>query len=105
MIFIFLNLKYIILEISLKLSYLQVVGLNFSSASTPELLMKTFDHYCAYRKTANGLTLAPIQVQKWLVLFCDEINLPDEDKFGMLVILLKKYFRKVWCSRTLKADV
>lgn len=44
--------------------------------------MKTFDHYCEYRKTPNGVVLSPIQVQKWLVLFCDEINLPDEDKFG-----------------------
>ena len=44
--------------------------------------MKTFDHYCTYRRTPNGMILAPIQVQKWLVLFCDEINLPDEDKFG-----------------------
>ncbi|XP_055327511.1 dynein heavy chain, cytoplasmic-like [Paramacrobiotus metropolitanus] len=61
---------------------MEVVGLNFSSASTPELLLKTFDHYCEYRKTPNGVVLAPLQTQKWLVLFCDEINLPDEDKFG-----------------------
>ena len=32
---------------------LQVVGLNFSSATTPELLLKTLDHY--YRKTPNGM--------------------------------------------------
>ena len=25
---------------------MEVVGLNFSSATTPELLLKTFDHYC-----------------------------------------------------------
>ena len=34
---------------------LQVVGLNFSSATTPELLLKTLDHYCEYRKTPNGM--------------------------------------------------
>ncbi|KAK2722142.1 hypothetical protein QYM36_002631, partial [Artemia franciscana] len=61
---------------------MDVVGLNFSSATTPELLMKTFDHYCEYRKTPNGTILAPIQLGKWLVLFCDEINLPDLDKYG-----------------------
>ena len=60
----------------------QVVGLNFSSATSPELLLKTFDHYCEYRKTPNGMVLAPIQLGKWLVLFCDEINLPDLDKYG-----------------------
>lgn len=62
--------------------YLQVVGLNFSSATTPELLLKTFDHYCEYRRTPNGVVLAPVQLGKWLVLFCDEINLPDMDKYG-----------------------
>lgn len=60
----------------------QVVGLNFSSATTPELLLKTFDHYCEYRRTPNGVVLAPVQLGKWLVLFCDEINLPDMDKYG-----------------------
>jgi hypothetical protein len=58
------------------------VGLNFSSATTPELLLKTFDHYCEYRRTPNGVVLAPVQLGKWLVLFCDEINLPDMDKYG-----------------------
>lgn len=61
---------------------MEVVGLNFSSATTPELLLKTFDHYCEYRKTPNGLVLSPIQLGKWLILFCDEINLPDVDKYG-----------------------
>ena len=56
------------------------MGLNFSSATTPELLLKTFDHYCEYRRTPNGVVLAPVQLGKWLVLFCDEINLPDMDK-------------------------
>lgn len=63
-------------------SIFQVVGLNFSSATTPELLLKTFDHYCEYRRTPNGVVLAPVQLGKWLVLFCDEINLPDMDKYG-----------------------
>lgn len=63
-------------------SYTQVVGLNFSSATTPELMLKTFDHYCEYRKTPNGVVLSPVQLNKWLVLFCDEINLPDMDKYG-----------------------
>ena len=26
--------------------------------------------------------MAPIQLGKWVVLFCDEINLPDLDKYG-----------------------
>uniref|UniRef100_A0A5K3FEA9 Dynein heavy chain, cytoplasmic n=2 Tax=Mesocestoides corti TaxID=53468 RepID=A0A5K3FEA9_MESCO len=61
---------------------MDVVGLNFSSATTPELMLKTFDQYCEYRKTPNGLVLAPQQINKWLIFFCDEINLPNEDKYG-----------------------
>ena len=60
----------------------QVVGLNFSSATTPELLLKTFDHYCEYKRTPNRVIMAPAQLGKWLVLFCDGINLPDLDKYG-----------------------
>ena len=55
----------------------QVVGLIFSSVTTPELLLKTFDHYCEYKRTPNGVVMEPAQLGKWLVLFCNEINLPD----------------------------
>ncbi|KAG8726841.1 Cytoplasmic dynein 1 heavy chain 1 [Ceratobasidium sp. 414] len=65
-----------------KLPDLEVVGLNFSSASTPELILKTFEQYCEFRKTPNGVIPAPVQIGRWLVLFCDEINLPATDKYG-----------------------
>lgn len=65
-----------------KLPQLEVVGLNFSSATTPELILKTFEQYCEYRKTPTGVILAPIQIGRWLVVFCDEINLPALDKYG-----------------------
>lgn len=65
-----------------KLPDLEVVGLNFSSATTPELILKTFEQYCEYRKTPNGVVLAPTQIGRWLVVFCDEINLPATDKYG-----------------------
>ena len=61
---------------------MEVVGLNFSSATSPELLLKTMDHYCVYNKTPNGIVLATGQLGKWLIMFCDEINLPDMDKYG-----------------------
>ncbi|WVR09001.1 hypothetical protein IAU60_006061 [Kwoniella sp. DSM 27419] len=65
-----------------KLPDLEVVGLNFSSATTPDLILKTFEQYCEYRKTPNGVVLAPQQIGRWLVVFCDEINLPAADKYG-----------------------
>ncbi|RUP48413.1 dynein heavy chain [Jimgerdemannia flammicorona] len=65
-----------------KLPDMEVVGLNFSSATTPELVMKTFEQYCEYRKTPNGVILSPTLIGRWLVVFCDEINLPAVDKYG-----------------------
>lgn len=65
-----------------KLPEMEVVGLNFASATTPELILKTFDQHCEYRKTPTGLVLAPAAIGKWLVFFCDEINLPATDKYG-----------------------
>ena len=65
-----------------KLPDMEVVGLNFSSATVPELILKTFEQYCEYRKTPNGVILAPSQIGRWLVVFCDEINLPATDKYG-----------------------
>ncbi|KAF7315713.1 Dynein heavy chain protein 1 [Mycena indigotica] len=41
-----------------KLPDMEVAGLNFSSATTPELILKTFEQYCEYRKTPNGVILA-----------------------------------------------
>ena len=29
----------------------EVVSLNFSSATSPELILKTFDHHCEYKRT------------------------------------------------------
>ncbi|KAI9876759.1 MAG: Dynein heavy chain, cytoplasmic, partial [Pleopsidium flavum] len=65
-----------------KLPNMEVVGLNFSSATTPDLLIKTFEQYCEYRKTLNGVVMSPTQIGRWLVIFCDEINLPAPDKYG-----------------------
>ena len=65
-----------------KLPDMEVVGLNFSSATQPDLIIKTFEQYCEYRKTLNGLVLSPTQIGKWLVIFCDEINLPAPDTYG-----------------------
>lgn len=65
-----------------KLPHLETVGLNFSSATTVDLVTRTLEQYCEYRKTLSGTTLCPPQLGKWLVLFCDEINLPSPDSYG-----------------------
>ncbi|KAG2237733.1 dynein heavy chain [Thamnidium elegans] len=65
-----------------KLPDMEVAGLNFSSATTPELILKTFEQHCEYRKTPNGVILSPTMIGRWLVIFCDEINLPATDKYN-----------------------
>ena len=65
-----------------KLPEVEMAGLNFSSATSPELILKTFEQYCEYKKTNSGTILAPTSPMKWLVVFCDEINLPAEDTYG-----------------------
>ncbi|KAJ2892154.1 dynein heavy chain, partial [Coemansia aciculifera] len=42
----------------------------------------TVEQHCEYRRTANGMVLAPLAIGRWLVVFCDEINLPAEDRYG-----------------------
>eukprot|EP01053_Blabericola_migrator_P008291 Blabericola_migrator_1__8290@NODE_42_length_17171_cov_64_374065_g38_i0_p1_GENE_NODE_42_length_17171_cov_64_374065_g38_i0NODE_42_length_17171_cov_64_374065_g38_i0_p1_ORF_typecomplete_len4774_score977_70AAA_6/PF12774_7/1_1e148AAA_6/PF12774_7/8_3e02AAA_6/PF12774_7/17DHC_N2/PF08393_13/2_5e03DHC_N2/PF08393_13/7_2e118AAA_8/PF12780_7/1_4e03AAA_8/PF12780_7/1_4e03AAA_8/PF12780_7/27AAA_8/PF12780_7/8_4e92DHC_N1/PF08385_12/1_5e89DHC_N1/PF08385_12/65DHC_N1/PF08385_12/1_8e03DHC_N1/PF08385_12/2_2e02DHC_N1/PF08 len=63
-------------------SEFDVASLNFSSGTTPDMLLKTFNHYCEYVKTSNGTVLRPTSPGKWLILFCDEINLPETDQYG-----------------------
>jgi len=65
-----------------KLPNFEVASINFSSATTPDLVVKSLEQYCEYRKTMNGTILAPAQIGRWLVLFCDEINLPAPDTYG-----------------------
>jgi len=60
----------------------ELAPLNFSSVTTPDLILKTFEQYCVYKPTRNGLILAPPQPDRWLVVFCDEVNLPAKDSYG-----------------------
>lgn len=60
----------------------EFASLNFSSGTSPELIMKTFAQYCEYKRTPNGMVLTPNSPEKWLVVFCDEINLPEADRYG-----------------------
>jgi dynein heavy chain 1 len=67
----------------------ELISLNFSSTTSPELLLKTFDHYCTYAKTPDGTLLSPQASGIWLVIFCDEVNLPaPDDSCAALYVLL-----------------
>lgn len=69
------------------LSNFEMIFVNFSASTTPSLIIKQFEHYCESVKTTNGFILRPKQINKNLVVFCDEINLPDEDKYGTQYVI------------------
>ena len=66
---------------------MEMIFINFSSTTMPDLVMSALDQYCEYKKTNKGVIMRPKQLDKWLVIFCDEINLPEEDKYGTQVII------------------
>lgn len=61
---------------------LDVIPLNFSKDTTPSTVLSALQQHCEYRKTNHGLKLTPKVTGKWVVVFCDEINLPSADKYG-----------------------
>ena len=66
----------------------EVVGLNFSSATSPELILDTFKQFCELRmNTPKGNIMAPTQLNKWLVIFMDECNLPAADKYSTVRVI------------------
>ena len=67
----------------------ELASLNFSSATTPDLILKTFAQYCECKSTREGPVLRPSAGPgKWLVIFCDEINLPQNDAYGTQRVIM-----------------
>jgi len=66
---------------------MDMIFINFSSSTMPDLIFKAFDQYCEYKKTPQGIVLRPKILDRWLVVFCDEINLPEPDKYGTQVVI------------------
>ena len=46
----------------------ELVTLNFSSTTTPKLLLDTLSHYAKVERTPNGLVMRPVMASKWLVI-------------------------------------
>jgi dynein heavy chain 1, cytosolic len=68
-----------------------LTSLNFSSRTTPEIILKIFSQYCSYVRRGKRIYLEPSEnfgAQSWLVVFCDEINLPEEDTYGTQRVIM-----------------
>lgn len=66
-------------------------SLNFSSRTTPSIILKTFSQYCSYVRRGKDIFLEPAEnlgAGTWLVVFCDEINLPEEDVYGTQRVIM-----------------
>ena len=69
-----------------------LAALNFSSNTTPDLILKTFAQYCEVVDSPDGLIMQPTRQtyreSQWLVIFCDEINLPQLDTYGTQTVIM-----------------
>ena len=68
-----------------------MANLNFSSRTTPEIILKTFSQYCNYVRRGKDIFLEPSEslgAHSWLVVFCDEINLPENDAYGSQRVIM-----------------
>ncbi|XP_049850938.1 dynein heavy chain, cytoplasmic-like [Schistocerca gregaria] len=61
----------------------EMVTVGFGGATTAQTLVKVLEQHCEYRPSVlGGWKLAPRCLGKWLVVFCDEMNLPSRDEYG-----------------------
>eukprot|EP00457_Paulinella_chromatophora_P000017 gb/GEZN01000017.1/.p1 GENE.gb/GEZN01000017.1/~~gb/GEZN01000017.1/.p1 ORF type:complete len:4783 (-),score=794.37 gb/GEZN01000017.1/:118-14466(-) len=65
----------------------ELVTLNFSSTTTPDLILRTLAHYCKTKRTTHGMVMSPVSATKRLVIFCDEINLPANDAYQTQAVI------------------
>jgi dynein heavy chain 1, cytosolic len=68
-----------------------LTNLNFSSRTSPEIILKVFQQYCSYVRRGKDIVLEPAEslgAQTWLVVFCDEINLPEQDTYGTQKVIM-----------------
>ncbi|KAI5952826.1 DYN1 [Candida jiufengensis] len=65
-----------------KAKNLEMLALNFSKESTSKSLIDAIENSCQYVKANGKLKLRPKSTGRWLVVFCDEINLPKLDGYG-----------------------
>ncbi|CAK9439094.1 uncharacterized protein LODBEIA_P33180 [Lodderomyces beijingensis] len=66
---------------------LDLLSLNFSKETLPESLIASLESFCEHRRVNGKISLCPKVDGKWVVVFCDEINLPKTDEFGTQTVI------------------
>lgn len=74
----------------------EVIGLTFSKEMSVRSFLKTLTQHTVCSKNFQGTVMKPKLLGKELVIFCDEINLPELDKYGSqpLILLLRQLIEK-----------
>jgi dynein heavy chain 1, cytosolic len=65
-----------------KIKNMEMIFINFSSGTLPKLILDTLEQWCITEPQYGKIVMKPKQANKWLVIFCDEINLPDTDDYN-----------------------
>ena len=66
---------------------MDMIFINFSSTTTPKLILQMFEQYCIEEKDSKGMVMKPRTAGRWLIVFCDEINLPETDKYNTQLVI------------------
>ncbi|CCF59102.1 hypothetical protein KAFR_0G00690 [Kazachstania africana CBS 2517] len=71
-----------------KLPTYQLISMNFSKHTTVANVLRTIERYTKYVSRSDDYMLVPQLQDKKLVFFFDEINLPQNDKYGSQAVIL-----------------
>ncbi|KTW31656.1 dynein heavy chain [Pneumocystis jirovecii RU7] len=92
-----------LLNVLQKLPNIDALTLNFSSTTNSDLIIKTLEQNCEYIKTVHEVIMRPKSLGRWLIVFCDEINLPIPDAYGTqrVIYFLRQLieYGKFWSSK------
>ena len=66
----------------------QLVSVNFSKETSVGDILRTLTRYTKYLPCSNGFKMVPKVENVEIVLFCDEINLPQLDRYGSQPVIL-----------------
>ncbi|CAD7970789.1 unnamed protein product [Amoebophrya sp. A120] len=83
-----------LMSILKKSDIFELVSLNFSSGTTSSLLQNSLEQYCETVKTQKGLVMRPLRHDKFVIVMCDECNLPQQDKYGTQRVIM--YIRQMF---------
>ncbi|SCU99738.1 LAME_0G05182g1_1 [Lachancea meyersii CBS 8951] len=84
----------------------ELIGMTFSKETSVDTILKLLKHHTNITENAADIIMRPKSLVKDLVIFCDEINLPLADPYGVQppIMLLRQMLEKqgFWHVNTCK---